>query len=133
MNDRTKVLRRAQLRDLLSKGAIEEAGKKAEKWGMDIEECKLIHEMDGPPEVILPPGVVPPQPVEPEEKPWPKKTSVFVYAYPINRRMIIVRLPDKREALFWRSSNQQYPIGAELKAKLLETVAKEAYYELDYD
>lgn len=132
--DQTIVNRRSQIRQHLAKGDIEKAGKLALKYGLDIEECKLVSVMDGPPEIMLPEGVEPKRPEKPEPKPWPKKTKVYVYAYPINKRMIVVRLPDKREAFFWRSSNQQYPIGAELKAVLMDTVGTDvAYYELAYE
>lgn len=131
--DNTLVRRRSLIREMLVKGDVEKAGQKAEEWGINIEDCKLIAQMEAPPEVVLPPGVPAAKPPVPKREEWPKHTDLFVYAYPINKRMVIVRLPDKREAYLWRSSNQQYPIGARIRGILLETVGPQAYYEVQPD
>lgn len=134
--------RRTKIRELLLAGDIEEAGRKSAKWNLPIEDCKVEAHWDAPEETAMAEPIqfatkkaaeqtLPPEP-EPDMSAWPKRTTAYVYAYPVNNRMILIKLEDGRKAHFWRSSNQQYPIGAKLEVELMDRVGPEAYYELAY-
>lgn len=142
VNRNTQKVRRLQIREMLARGEIEEAGAKANEWNLTIEDCQMESHMDGTPEMVLDKPIKPatklavekvePPPPAPDMSSWPVETEAYVYAYPINKRQILIKLKDGRQAHFWRSSTQQYPIGALLKVRLMDRVGPEAYYELAY-
>lgn len=49
---------------------------------------------------------------------WPKETPAEVWSFCRNKRLMVIRLPDGRQASCYRNG-EHWPLGAKLKAKLL--------------
>ena len=143
--DQINVNRRSILRSLLVRGNVEEAGRRAQEWGIDILDIRLPADADAPPEVIEEPDevmkqVIEPKPHAPEiltspatppppiEHKWPAETDVVVLGQPPNPRMQVVRLPDQRRALMWKRGTT-HPVHAMVRVRLIDQVGPDAYYE----
>lgn len=144
-HDRININRRSILRSLLVRGDVEEAGRKAVEWNIDILDIRLPADAEAPPEVIAPPDEAmkqviepkphaPPLPSSPDTPPapiesrWPVETDLVVVGQPINPRMLVVRLPDQRRATLWKRGTT-FPVHAMVRAKLVDQVGADAYYE----
>ena len=143
--DQINVNRRAILRSLLVRGEVEEAGKRAHEWGIDILDIRLPADADAPPEVVAEPDevmkqIIEPKPPAPEiptspatppapiEEKWPAETDVVIVGQPPNPRMLVVRLPDQRRAVMWKRGTT-HPVHAMVRVKLADQVGSDAYYE----
>lgn len=143
--DQINVNRRNILRSLLVRGEVEEAGKKAHEWGIDILDIRLPADADAPPEVVAEPDeamkqviepkphapVIPTSPATPPapiEHKWPTETDVIIVGQPPNPRMLVVRLTDQRRAVMWKRGTT-HPVHAMVRVKLIDQVGSDAYYE----
>jgi hypothetical protein len=143
--DRVNINRRNILRSLLVRGEVEEAGKRAHEWGIDILDIRLPADADAPPEVVAEPDevmkqIIEPKPPAPEiptspaapsapiESKWPAETDVVIVGQPPNPRMLVVRLPDQRRAVMWKRGTT-HPVHAMVRVKLADQVGSDAYYE----
>ena len=138
--DQITTNRHSLLRSLLARGDVEEAGKRAADWGIDILDVRLPANFDGPPEVLrgpvsapeeTPPSPIPSSPSTPSapiQSRWPVETDLVVEGQPINPRMLVVRLPDQRRATMWKRGTT-YPVRAMVKGRLVDQVGSDAYYE----
>lgn len=140
------VYRRHVIRQLLHRGEVEEAGIRAAKWGIDIEDVKLTSNAFVPAEFAKPldkeleeaisikappPPELPTSPTAPSIPAinrWPAEVDLVVEGQPINKRMVLARLPDRRQVMMWKR-NGQYPINCKVKARLCDQVGTDAYYE----
>lgn len=137
-----KKLREQIIVDLLAKGELEEAGTKAEEWGMEISGLTTDRPAEDPvlPDTLpdTPPDTspdTPPTPLSPDthEPPlppsgWPEISDLVITSHPINKRMMVATLPDRRRVTLWKQG-VTFPVGAMVRAKLYEVVGDEAYYE----
>ena len=143
--DQININRRNILRSLLVRGEVEEAGRKATEWGIDILDIRLPADADAPPEVVAEPDEVmkqiiepkphapeiptsPATPLAPIEEKWPAETDVVIVGQPPNPRMLVVRLPDQRRAVMWKRGTT-HPVHAMVRVKLADQVGSDAYYE----
>ena len=137
--------RRHIIRQLWARGEIEEAGAKAQEWGIDIEDCKLPADSAVPAELTTPPDEslqeimrpkdpAPVLPTSPDVPPpaiserWPEMTDLVVQGQPINTRMVSVKLPDGRRAILWKRGGN-FTQWAKVRGRLCDQVGPEAYYE----
>lgn len=143
--DQININRRSILRSLLVRGDVEEAGRRANEWGIDILDIRLPADADAPPEVVAEPDesmkqviepkphapVLPTSPAAPPppiESKWPAETDVVIVGQPPNPRMLVVRLPDQRRAVMWKRGTT-HPVHAMVRVKLADQVGSDAYYE----
>lgn len=118
---------------------------KAAEWGIDIEDVKLNATAFAPAEMTTPleeslqaalgpKPEAPELPTSPDAPPvpsitrWPAEVDLVVEGQPINKRMVLARLPDQRRVTMWKR-NGQYPLNCKVRARLCDQVGTEAYYE----
>lgn len=59
---------------------------------------------------------------------WPVKAEAVVQSYPHNKRMVLVRLKDGREAVLWNHAGGRWTLGSKVIVTLDEVVAGESAY-----
>lgn len=138
--------RQQELKTLVQDGRMDEAMESAQQWGLDVDsvlEAVGSGESDTPlapypmrnlepaaiPEVKPDPEPISTPPTPPPPSPfWPEIADVVVAAHPLNKRLYVVKLNDGRRASLWRMGGV-FPVGAGLRAKLVEQIGDQAYYE----
>ena len=120
-------------------GNLHKAQELLDRHGLTMDECKLDPEYNAPPEVTI---SLTPQPVlevtsptpQPTPTPaptlvqgWPDRVLAEVVHRPLNRRLLLIQLPDGREAAMWKYRNRS--VGFKVTARLHEFAGGEPYYE----
>lgn len=62
---------------------------------------------------------------------WPVRCEAEVYRRPLNKKLMVIRLDDGREARLWNASGRSWTLGARVKVKLSEA-GTDAIYEGDF-
>ncbi len=128
--------RQHELNTLVQAGRMDEAMESAQKWGLDVDAVlDAVGQEPGtlptPPTFFLETAnsvEAPTPPPAPEPPLWPETADVVIASHPLNKRLYVIRLNDGRRASLWRMGGV-FPVGAGLRAKLVEQIGDQAYYE----
>ncbi len=125
---------RAKWRQLMKDGLEGTAAGYAKKHGLDAAQMKAeLEEAESPPAPVQTVRATEPEPGRPERvhtatlaetaNGWPVETTATIWAGCRNSRLMLIRLPDEREASMW-TTGRRWRIGARLRVRLDSDQAK---------
>ena len=86
--------------------------------------------IEGVDDTVEPPEAVRSEPEPAEINGWPTHTDAVVWGFPVNTRLVIIELPDKRRASCWRGRKQSWRIFERVRVRL-ETATPDPIYEIE--